>query len=70
VSYDLLIDALDKSNNTMANAINGEVEEDEERKPQEEDMEEGKFSVFYIQYFIVNCKCFKKMAVNIETKFI
>ncbi|XP_053388715.1 ubiquitin carboxyl-terminal hydrolase 7-like [Mercenaria mercenaria] len=33
-------DALDKSNNTMANAVNGEVEEEEERKPQEEEMEE------------------------------
>lgn len=38
----LFSEHLDKSNNTMANAVNGEVEEDGENRGQaEEEMEEG-----------------------------
>lgn len=42
LSYIALTEHLDKSNNTMANAVNGEVEEDGENRGQaEEEMEEG-----------------------------
>lgn len=49
------LDPLDKSNNTMANAVNGEVEEDgEEKKASEEDMEEGSPMVIYLTFCLLH----------------